>query len=318
MATEKIVEELKQRMEDADFRCAFVSTRHLPELKQSFEQLLRDEQLDKKFYGQIVERLDLRWHFEPPANVGAARSVIITAVPQPKASLSFDLDGKKHYAIVPPTYSHYTDKTIIDISSPLLAGYGYAIHDALLPSKLLAVRSGLARYGKNNITYIDGWGSYFRLRVFFSDIPCTDENWQEPEALELCGKCTACIRKCPTQAIRKDRFLLEGGRCLTFYNEGQEEFPEWIDPESHNCLVGCMVCQDVCPANKEHVAWVMPGGDFSEEETMIILEGVPRDEIPADTAQKLERVGMLEYYELLKRNLGALINNPRKHIAEAD
>ena len=33
----------------------------------------------------------------------------------------------------------------------------------MLPEKLLAVCAGLARYGRNNIAYVDGWGSFVEL-----------------------------------------------------------------------------------------------------------------------------------------------------------
>lgn len=309
----KVVEQLQHELAKADFKSAFVSTDHLSELQSDFEQLLDQGILNRAFYDKIVARLGLYWHFEPPASVGKARSVIVTAVPQPKTSLKFEIHGEKHYAIVPPTYTHDTDALVMDILSPLLAEHDYTVHDALLPSKLLAARSGLTRYGRNNITYIEGWGSYFRLRAYFSDLPCPQDIWQEPATLDLCNKCRACIKKCPTSAISQDRFLLDAGKCLTFFNEGTEVFPDWIDATWHNCLVGCMVCQDVCPANKEHLGWVMPGGDFTEEETEMILDGVSKNKIPLSTAQKLEKVGMLDYYELLQRNLGALISKSQKN-----
>jgi epoxyqueuosine reductase len=300
---------IQAKLAAADFKSAFVSTEHLPELQNAFKKMLAEKTLDREFYDEIVARYDLKWDFDLPAGFHEARSIIITAVPQPKTSLQFDLRGKKYLAIVPPTYIHDTDQAALDIISPLLARHGYRIQSALLPSKLIAVRSGLARYGKNNISYIDGWGSYFRLRAFFSYIPCAQDEWQEPAGLELCSKCTACVKKCPTSAISKDRFLVDAGKCLTFFNEGEEEFPEWIDPKWHNCLIGCMICQDVCPANKEHTVWIMPGGDFSEEETALILDGAVLNSLPSRTVEKLERVYMLESYDLLQRNLGALIRS---------
>jgi epoxyqueuosine reductase len=315
---DKVAEQLRQQLASADFKCAFIATNHLSELRSDFEKLLDQGILKRDFYDEIVARLGLDWHFEPPASIGTVRSVIITAVPQPKTSLKFEVHGKEYYAIVPPTYIYDTDEVALNIMAPLLAAHGYTIHDALLPAKLLAAHSGLVRYGRNNITYIEGWGSYFRLRAFFSDLPCSQDSWQEPAAMELCSKCTACIKRCPTGAISADRFLADAGRCVTFFNEGTKEFPEWIDPEWHNCLVGCMICQDICPANKEHVTWVIPGGDFSEEETAMILDGVPKDKIPANTVKKLEEVGMLEYYELLKRNLGALFNKSQKGTGKGD
>lgn len=303
----EIVAGLQEKLLDSDFKCTVVSIGRLPDLRYSFEKLLEDKSLDKAFYDEIVERYGLNWHFDLPDSLLQAKSVIITAAPQPKVSLEFEFSGEKHYAIIPPTYIHDTDQEISDIIAPYLGNYGYSIDTALLPTKLLAVRSGLAKYGRNNITYIDGWGSYYRLRAFFSDIPCANDHWQEPEALELCSKCAACIKKCPTHAISTDRFLVNAGKCLTFFNEASYEFPEWLDPAWHNCLIGCMICQDVCPANKEHTAWIMPGGAFSEEETDIILQGVSGNELPSETREKLGKVAMLDDYELLQRNLRVLL-----------
>jgi epoxyqueuosine reductase len=307
---EKVFEQIQQQLTEVDFKSSFVSTKHLPELRRDFERLLEQRTLNREFYDEIVSRYGLDWHFELPSNLRAVKSVIITAVPQPKTSLKFEFDGKKCYAIIPPTYVRDTDQAALEIMSPLLAKHGYAVRDALLPVKLIAVRSGLARYGRNNIAYINGWGSYFRLRAFFSDVPCPEDNWQEPAALELCSNCRTCIKKCPTKAICADRFLVDAGKCLTFFNEGTENFPAWVNPRWHNCLIGCMVCQDVCPANKEHTAWIMPDGDFSEEETLMILDGTPQNMLPASTAEKLQQVNMLGNYDLLQRNLSALINKP--------
>ena len=68
-----------------------------------------------------------------------------------------------------------------------------------------------------------------------------------------------------------------------------------------------MICQDVCPANKEHTAWVMPGGEFSAKETEMILKGVAGNELPSETREKLAKVAMLDDYELLQRNLRVLL-----------
>ncbi len=300
--------ELKQQLHQAGFKCSVISTDHLPELRSEYGRLLDEGNLDKDFYGEIVRRYGLQWDFEPSAKLPTARSVIITAAQQPKISLEFRYEGNKYYGIIPPTYVHDTDVTVMRVISTYYNDPKCKVCDALLPTKLLAVRSGLARYGRNNITYIDGWGSYFRLRAYFSDMPCTEESWQESVAMEQCNKCTACVKKCPTGAIGKDRFLIDAGKCLTFFNEGLEEFPRWIDPGWHNCLIGCMVCQDVCPVNKDHVSWLMPGAEFSDEETVMILKGVSQDDLPAQTREKLQKVSMLDSRELLKRNLKALID----------
>ena len=169
------------------------------------------------------------------------------------------------------------------------------------------MRSGLAQYGKNNITYVKGSGSFHRPVVFISDFPCEADSWGEPTVMGQCEKCSACVKACPTAAVGSDRFLLHAERCLTFLNEWPKDFPEWLSPAWHNSLVGCMICQKVCPANKEVVKWTESGATFDNEEADLILNGVSEDQLPRETLAKLKKLDMTEYYDVLGRNLKVLI-----------
>jgi len=166
----------------------------------------------------------------------------------------------------------------------------------------------LTAYGRNNIAYAPGWGSFHGLVSVYSDLPPGEDNWQQPQMLERCSLCKACRKSCPTQAVPSDRFLLRAERCLTFHNEmpGNVPFPDWIDPSWHNCLVGCMECQKVCPENKDVLGWVEEGPEFSEDETALILSGSPMDSFAQATVQKLAAVAMDDYGEMLARNLAFL------------
>ena len=96
-------------------------------------------------------------------------------------------------------------------------------------------------------------GSFHQLITFYSVFPIEEDNWQNLRMMEMCKECNSCIRKCPTHAIPSDCFLLRIERCIIFHNEqpGEIPFPDWIDPKWHNCFVGCLHCQKVCPANKK-------------------------------------------------------------------
>ncbi len=304
-----IIAALHRQLAIAGFKSSVVSVQHLPDLKSDLENLLKQGSLHRDFYGDITSRYRLQWHFEPPDELSSAKSIIITAIPHPKVSVMFASSGKAFNAIIPPTYLHDTDEKSLSIIASHLEKYSYKVCDALLPTKLLAAHCGLARYGKNNIAYIDGWGSFFRLRAYFSDIPCTNDNWQDVQMMDLCEKCVACVKNCPPGAIDKNRFLIHGEQCITYFNEGASEFPEWIDPAWHNCLIGCMICQDVCPANKECTNWIVPEGEFSEEETLSIMEGVAKEKLPLETVEKLKILYMWDWYDLLRRNLGVLVES---------
>ena len=138
-------------------------------------------------------------------------------------------------------------------------------------------------------------------------MPPDTSEWVEPQAMKQCDSCKACLKACPTGAIIPDRFLIHAERCITFHNEWSGEFPEWIDPAWHNSLVGCMKCQIVCPLNKPFAKWVEEGETFNQAETDSILNGVPLDRLPPETAHKLNRSHMAEYLDVLPRNLRILL-----------
>jgi hypothetical protein len=71
-----------------------------------------------------------------------------------------------------------------------------------------------------------------------------------------------------------------------------------------------MVCQKVCPANKNFRKMAIEGPVFSETETTAILQGHSSNLLPQGAVQKLEGLDLTEYTKVLGRNLDVLI---RKH-----
>jgi epoxyqueuosine reductase len=216
--------------------------------------------------------------------------------------------------MVPPTYLRWreTDAQVENVLVEVLEPEGYGVAQANLPKKLLAVRSGLATYGRNNIAYVDGTGSFHRLVAFVSDLPCQQDEWRAPKMMERCHRCLACLRNCPTAAISDDRFLLHAERCITLHNEEPSDvaFPEWFDPSWHNCLVGCLRCQRICPENKRFLDRVEEGAEFSSEETALLMEGTALDQLPAAMVEKLRQWDLIDLLDILPRNLRALLEPP--------
>ena len=239
-----------------------------------------------------------------------AHSLIVVSAPQPQIQVTFIRKEKPFRVIIPPTYSFDTDNDVENILNAYFEPQGYQLKKVRLPEKLLAVHSGLAKYGKNNLTYVNGMGSFHRLVVFISNVPCAQDGWREPSVLDQCQDCQACAKACPTDAIGSDRFQLHAERCLTFHNERPNDFPEWLSPAWHNSLVGCMICQKACPANKEVIKWIATGPTFSVEETGHILNSVSGERLPQEITEKLKTQGIMEYDSVLARNLRALIEKP--------
>jgi len=303
MAPEEIAGLVCSKLEEKGYRAAVVPTKHVTQLESEIEERLRQREIDTQLYQRYLSG----FKFDVAINLPETRSIIMTAAPQPQRKVTFDRHGQTHSVIVPPTYYADTDDCVEGILEKTLSSNGYQLHRAALPLKLLAVRSGMASYGKNNIAYVEGLGSFIRLRAFLSDMPAGSSEWLEPRAMKGCDNCKACLKACPTGAIVSDRFLVHAERCLTFFNEESDVFPEWLDPAWHNSLVGCMKCQLICPVNKPSVNWVEDGEDFDEAETQLLLNGVPLDRIPAETVDKLNRCYMTEYLNLLPRNLRVLM-----------
>ena len=63
----------------------------------------------------------------------------------------------------------------------------------------------------------------------------------------------------------------------------------------------------LCPRSSYLVKWVEGDHIFSEEETALILNSTPADRLPSETAKKLERLDIIEYADVLGRNLAALL-----------
>jgi epoxyqueuosine reductase len=264
--------------------------------------------LNEGFYRERLTWFD----FKVPPSLPNATSIIVVAVPRPQSHAAFVLKGKSKTLILPPTYVAYesTRTRVETLLRGTLDKEGYHVTKTALPLKLLAVRSGLGVYGKNNICYVPDMGSFLQLVAVYSDLPDQIDSWRAAEMLQRCQNCSACRRNCPTGAIPSDRFLLRAERCIVFHNErpGDVPFPEWMNPSGHNCLIGCLQCQKVCPENQGFLQWVEGKEEFSEEESTLILGGASRDRLPATTVSKLERLDLIESLDLLPRNLGVFFS----------
>lgn len=264
-------------------------------------------ELDEEFY---QERL-ASWEKPPQAEAPRPRSLIAVAVPDRPVRLRFTVNGNPLTTAVPPTYVHWerNDRTVEERLRRVLAPAGFVVARARGPTKAMATLSALARYGRNNLTYVDGLGSYHRPVILVSDLPCDELPRQEPEALSCCATCRACMAACPTGAIGSDRFLLHAERCLTYWNEKPPEvpFPDWIKPEWHNALVGCMRCQEVCPENRPFVGAFIEGPSFDEEETRTLLSGAREEDLSPTLRRALKAWDLIDMLPIFPRNLGALL-----------
>ncbi|HVP27068.1 MAG TPA: 4Fe-4S double cluster binding domain-containing protein [Candidatus Bathyarchaeia archaeon] len=272
---------------------------------------------EKGLFDEVFFQERLGWfRFQASENLPNARSIVVAAIPRPQTRATFTFDGHKRSLIVPPTYTacDQVKKQFENVVAEILGGKGLSVARTELPLKQLAVRSGLAEYGKNNICYVNGMGSFLQIVAAYSDLQCAEDSWREPVMMKSCDGCDLCRRACPTGAISADRFLLHGERCIVYHNEkkGDVPFPNWMAASWHNCLIGCMHCQRACPLNKEFLDWVEGEEEFSEEETALLMKGLSQDKMPTKILEKIERLSLTDDIDKFPRNLNVFFKKTNK------
>ncbi len=246
--------------------------------------------------------------------------LIVVAVPRPAHRVTFHLSEGPAQVVIAPTYrGHRFLPWMVHeelATGPLPPGARLVFLDA--PLKNLGARLGLVTYGRNNVTYHPNLGSYHQLIGFATDADLGDTTDQTPEMSLACEGCAACAEACPTSAIAEDRFLLRVDRCLALYGELEQDWPTWIPASAHNCLLGCLVCQEACPQNRGRLKYVDLGPAFTEEETAAILasggesgQGAPRVTLRGARRKalrvKLAALDLKRFEAVLARNLRACL-----------
>ena len=294
------------RLDKAGLKGRIVPTKRVRDVESDILSLRNEGLLDQELYDMYLAK----YRYGPPDSLPSALSLIIVAVPTTGTKVTFCHAGKEYRCTVPPTYAqaNIIDKQVRSILEGAMPEC--RVVKAILPYKTLATRTGLAKYGRNNIAYASDFGSFHRLTAFFTDGDMETDHWQQREVMPECDDCDLCLRACPTGAIKKDRFLMEADRCLTFHNEMPSEraFPPRIKRSAHHAIVGCMRCQEACPMNREHLGSFTEGGIFSEEETGYLLKGDYQNDDAEEIMDKLDVSGL--DLSIFPRNLVALLDEP--------
>jgi len=180
-----------------------------------------------------------------------------------------------------------------------------------LPQKRLAIRSGLAEYGRNNITFTPDWGSFFGIDTYIADIPCgTDHVWRDAVCMDVCGSCGSSLHDCPTGAICEDRFLIDSERCLFHMLESGDPLPGWLPCDAVRSLNWCLRCQLKCAPNQKMLENIKEEIVFGEIETDLMLSGTPWESLPRETQVKMDQINLRDWrYAGIPRNLKIMLDN---------
>jgi epoxyqueuosine reductase len=113
--------------------------------------------------------------------------------------------------------------------------------------KALACKAGLGWYGKNSLLINKDYGSFFFLGEIITDLELPIDQ-QQPN---LCGNCDKCIKHCPTKALVAPG-KLDAKRCISYLTDVyKDSIPLEIRPLIGTQILGCDICQNICPWNNK-------------------------------------------------------------------
>jgi len=109
-----------------------------------------------------------------------------------------------------------------------------------------ASASGLGWNGKSTVQIHKRLGTWF----FLCELLTTLDLAPDSPSANHCGKCTACIQACPTNAITGPQ-KMEAKRCISYLTiEHKGAIPEDLRPALGDRIYGCDDCLDACPWNR--------------------------------------------------------------------
>lgn len=119
------------------------------------------------------------------------------------------------------------------------------IDSAPLEERYFALRAGIGKRGKNGCVIVPGAGPHTFLAEILTDLRIAPDI----PSSENCRDCGACVKACPTGALRNDG-TIDSRRCLSFLSiEHRGDFSREQRQliRENGILFGCDRCLSVCP-----------------------------------------------------------------------
>ena len=122
------------------------------------------------------------------------------------------------------------------------------IDTAPLLEREFAQLAGIGWHAKNTMLINPKLGSWFLIAAVLVD---AELEYDLPFETAHCGTCTACIEACPTDAFEQPG-VLNANRCISYLTiEHRSPIPVEYRGQLQDWILGCDICQDVCPWNNK-------------------------------------------------------------------
>jgi epoxyqueuosine reductase len=162
---------------------------------------------------------------------------------------------------------------------------GIQAERAEVPIRELLTRSGVGVLLKNGLTCIPGYGTRYSVRALFVRLPEQEYTPVRMPEISRCSVCHACERICPSGGIDADGYHFR--QCARAYMGG-DPMEDWV-MDAMNCILGCELCQKVCPYN----TGIIPNPEMPEAfrlETLLAGDVKPALEIVGKNLNKKGRI----------------------------
>ncbi|PKH05476.1 tRNA epoxyqueuosine(34) reductase QueG [Moritella sp. Urea-trap-13] len=192
----------------------------------------------EELYPGTIRVISVRMDYLPPDALMAT-----TLKQKDKGYISRYALGRDYHKIVRKRLKHLGDK--ISEHCETLDARPFVDTGPLL-ERPLAEKAGLGWTGKHSLILNKEAGSWFFLGEILINLPLPVDKPIENQ----CGKCTACLQICPTQAIVAP-YSVDANRCISYLTiELFGPIPEQYRALIGNRIYGCDDCQLICPWNR--------------------------------------------------------------------
>lgn len=282
-----------------------------------FEPLQRDYVLqwfaDKKFAGMEWLGRNTDKRLNPATVFSHTKSVIAVATSYnhaPSENADYKLaryaHGRDYHLWMREKLNELADFICREVD-PSFLGKSFVDTGPVL-ERDLAAQAGLGWIGKNTCLLNQEHGSYVFLGVLFCNLDLP------PDALapDQCLNCRLCLDACPTDALQE--YQLDPQKCLAYHNiekRGERESEYWQVLGDN--LVGCDICQEVCPwnfsaAESREKQWLDSFTDYALGDLRKILQ---TDEQDYKTVMRNSAVSRIKHVDFM-RNVFLVIANTRR------
>jgi len=187
----------------------------------------------------------------------SAQSVIVCAMRFPGGPPGEPSDlGKRAYGKVARYALHedYHEKILplleqlalsLDGAAGVTGSLAY-VDTGALSERAFAGEAGVGWVGKNSLLIHPEEGSW----LWLGEVITAAKLAPDSPIADHCGKCRKCIDACPTGAIFDGIRAVDSRKCLSYWNiEHRGKIPEELHQPMGDWLLGCDICQEVCPWN---------------------------------------------------------------------